>query len=210
MKVHIGPYKNWIGPYQIAEKILFWRDKHEDDSVHDLGKKLAGIEWLVKLCNWIDSKKKRTIKVRIDYHDTWNLDSTLAHIIRPALVKLREDKGGAPYVDDEDVPEHLRKSSAPPTKNEWDTDENHFKRWDYVLGEMIFAFEMKNTDWEDKFWKKQPKLDLKEYPEDEGQLSKPIRWEEEGECDWDGRKAVEERIQRGFELFGKYYQALWT
>ena len=24
MKVNIGPYKNYFGPYQIAEKIFFW------------------------------------------------------------------------------------------------------------------------------------------------------------------------------------------
>lgn len=186
MKVNIGPYHNWIGPYQIAEKILFWRDKHENHSVHDLGKKLAEIEWLVKLCNWIDSKKKRTIKVRIDNYDTWSMDYTLAYVILPMLKKLRDNKAGAPYVDDVDVPEHLRKSAAPPTENEWDTDENHFKRWDYVLDEMIFAFQSKTVDdWDDEFWKGV-------------------------ECDWDARKVVEDRIQKGFELFGKYYQGLWT
>ena len=28
-------------------------------------------------------------------------------------------------------------------------------------------------------------------------------------CDWEGRKKVEERINNGFRLFGKYYQGLW-
>ena len=32
MKVYIGPYTNWVGPYQIAEKILFWMDRYEDVS----------------------------------------------------------------------------------------------------------------------------------------------------------------------------------
>jgi len=131
--------------------------------------------------NWIGSKKKRTIKVRIDYHDTWSLDHTLAYIIHPALKKMKDNKFGAPYVDDEDVPDHLKKSAAPPTENEWDTDDNHFKRWDYVLDEMIFAFEMKNADWEDEHYD-----------------------------DWDNRKEIEKRIQNGFCLFGKYYQGLWT
>lgn len=68
------------------------------------------------------------------------------------LKQLKETKQGAPYVDDEDVPEHLRKSAAPPTENEWDTDDNHFKRWDYVLDEMIFAFESKqNCTWVEKY-----------------------------------------------------------
>jgi hypothetical protein len=28
-------------------------------------------------------------------------------------------------------------------------------------------------------------------------------------CDYDAMKVVEARIQNGFRLFGKYYQALW-
>ena len=57
------------------------------------------------------------------------------------LRQLRETKHGAPYTDDADVPEELRKSAAPPTEHEWDTDDNHFKRWDWILDEMIFSFE---------------------------------------------------------------------
>jgi hypothetical protein len=29
------------------------------------------------------------------------------------------------------------------------------------------------------------------------------------QCDYDAMKVVEARIQNGFRLFGKYYQALW-
>jgi len=28
-------------------------------------------------------------------------------------------------------------------------------------------------------------------------------------CDYEGMKVVEDRIQNGFRLFGKYYQGLW-
>lgn len=184
MKVYIGPYANWFGPYQLAEKILFWRDK-DDDSVHEFGKILAESDLLVAICKYIDSKRSRKINVRIDNYDTWNMDSTLALIVVPMLKQLKEKKHGAPWVDDEDVPEHLKKSAAPPTEKEWDTDENFFKRWDWVMDEMIFAFESKVDDkWDDEFWK-------------------------DVECDWDARKVVEDRIQKGFELFGKYYQGLW-
>lgn len=180
MKVYIGPYKSYFGPYQIAEKILFWRDKHEDDSVHEFGKFLAKSDLLVAICKYIESKRNRKVKVRIDNYDTWNMDHTLAHIVVPMLKQLKEQKHGAPNVDDEDVPEHLRKSAAPPTKNAWDTDDNYFKRWDWVMDEMIFAFESKiNLEWEDNYE------------------------------NWDERQVVEERIQRGFLFFGKYYQGLW-
>ena len=31
MKVHIGPYKNWIGPYQLADALCFWVKEVEDE-----------------------------------------------------------------------------------------------------------------------------------------------------------------------------------
>ena len=141
MKVYIGPYRNWIGPYQIAEKILFWLDK-ENDRVFNLGERLARITWLCKFCEWVDSKKKRKIQIRIDKYDTWNMDNTLALIALPMLKQLRNTKHGAPWTDDEDVPEHLRSTAAEPKENEYHTDSNHFKRWNWIMDEMIWAFEM--------------------------------------------------------------------
>jgi hypothetical protein len=34
---------------------------------------------------------------------------------------IKKDKHGAPFVDDEDVPEELKSTSAPPKENEYDT-----------------------------------------------------------------------------------------
>lgn len=127
------------------------------------------------------SKKQQKISVRIDKHDTWSMDVTLAHIVVPMLKQLRDGKGGAPNVDDEDVPAELKRSAAAPTKNDWDTDDNYFKRWEYVLNEMLFSFESKLTQW----------VDI-----DEDLTSPEITMREK-------------RIQNGFELFGKYYQNLW-
>ena len=31
MKVYIGPYKNWVGPYQIAEALCFWAKPVKDE-----------------------------------------------------------------------------------------------------------------------------------------------------------------------------------
>lgn len=89
------------------------------------------------------SKTPRKISVQIDDFDVWNLDNTLALIIHPALLKLKSTSHGAPHVADEDVPKKLR---ATKKKNPWETDSNHFKRWDYVLDEMIHAFEASIND----------------------------------------------------------------
>ena len=230
MKVKIGPYKNWFGPYQIAEKLCFWARKETDeygikhtaDWVHNFGTWLAGGEkkesLLHKFCLWVESKRKRKIQVHIDRWDTWSMDHTLAYIILPMLKQLKATKHGAPYVDDQDVPEHLRSTAALPKENEWDTDSNHFLRWDWVLDEMIFAFECELDDsWENAFRKGEMDLVWKPVdregnpvPEAEAKLFQM----DDGpnhtyECDYEGMKVVQDRIQNGFRLFGQYYQALW-
>lgn len=88
-----------------------------------------------------DSSKERKINIRIDNYDSWNADVTIALIAAPLLTRLKETKQGAPYVEDKDVPEglNLRSTEAPPKENEWDIDANHFKRWDWVLDEIIWA-----------------------------------------------------------------------
>lgn len=244
MRVKIGPYKNWFGPYQLAQVIMFWVPKEKDeygfshtaDRVHKFGEWLAhgsikrDLEigeidvfgdddrpetWIYKLLKWIDKKKKRKIHVHIDRWDTWNMETTLGYIIRPMLKQLIENKHGAPWVDDEDVPEELRSTAAPElTKEEKEnghTDDNHFKRWDWVMNEMIFAFESldggENQDWEDQFTTGEYDYRTKKTSDEIYQLVQGPK--HTAVTDWDGRKAYATRVQNGFRLFGKYYQHLW-
>lgn len=161
MKIKIGPYTSWYGPYHIAENILFWKDK-DDDAVFDFGKWLAtnrkGQESrLTKFCRWIDSKKQRKVSIHIDNYDVWSMDNTLAMIIVPMLQKLREISVGSSWVDDEDVPENLRSTAAPPLteeeKNCGHTDDNWEKRWDWVLDEMIWTFQQHSgDDWKEQYY----------------------------------------------------------
>lgn len=227
MKVIIGPYKTWIGPYQIAQKLCWWapetRDefgmKSKPDWVHNFGTWLAenrdgSDSWITRACQWIESKRNRQIYVRVDYYDTWSMDHTLANIIAPMLVQLHATKHGAPHVDDCDVPDELRSTAVPPPENSWDTDLNHFKRWDWVLGEMIFAFTAKRDGvWQDKY-----STGVHDWS------SEPTAWDEQGKptlykmvsgpndtykCDYDAMAVEQARITNGFKLFGKYYENLW-
>lgn len=257
MKVHIGPYKNWFGPYQLAEKLCFWAKKEKDeygfektpDWVHDFGTFLAEGKWpkeesedtkcflnsdkekdetwLYKFLLWIDSKKKRTIKVKIDRWDTWSMDHTLAYIILPMLKKLKEEKHGTPAsLDPMDVPEYLR---IVDNETDWSQQRDLFEgipkcnpehiyvredQWNWIMGEMIFAFEMKLKDnWENDYasgdWDTymsvcerkpdgSPKLYKMEYGPNHTY-----------KMDYDKVQAVQERMDNGFRLFGKYYQNLW-
>ncbi len=137
MKIYIGPYKKWWGPYQLAELTKFIGFS---ENTRDRFGKWLNDTILNTFCNWCHEKKKHTIRIRIDPYDTWSMDHTLAHIILPMLEQLKRTKHGSPYVDDTDVPEALRSSSAPPKKSDWDIDDNHHARWTWVLDEMIWAF----------------------------------------------------------------------
>ena len=210
MKVVIGPYKSWIGPYQIADAIIFWQDKYSDDCkwadrAHRLGHWLASDKagnnsLLTKVCLWIESKRKRQIYVRIDNYDVWNMDNTLAHIILPMLKRLKEVKHGGPKVNDFDCPQHLWANSEPSKDGGVDVDANWFARWDYVLDEMIWAFEQEvNPDASDSFF------DHSEVDE-KAELNDQLK---QMKYDVEGHRAFEHRKDMAFRLFGKYYQALW-
>jgi hypothetical protein len=142
------------------------------------------------------------------------MDNTLAYIILPMLKQLKKDKHGSPFVDDEDVPEELKSTSAPPKQSEYDTDANHFKRWDWVMDEMIFAFECELDDsWEEKFRSGNHDMKTVACAWDDNGKATMYEWvkgpDDTYECDYDGMKVVQDRITNGFRLFGKYYQGLW-
>lgn len=227
MKVNIGPFKSWVGPYQIAEMLCFWARPVKDefgieskpDLVHDFGTWLSGGEGnesiLLKVCQWVESKRSRQVYVRIDSYDTWNMDSTLGLIILPMLRQLKERQHGAGFVDDSDVPEELKSTAVPAKENAWDTDANHFKRWEYALDQMIFAFERKNDDsWQDKY--RTGEIDIKWVPSEQlDSKGKPLTYQmthgpkDTYECDYEGMEREQKQISNGFRLFGKYYENLW-
>lgn len=131
---------------------------------------------------------ERQIDVQLDAYDTWSMDHTLALIILPMLKQLKATKHGSPLVDDEDVPEELRSTSAPPHGH--DIDDNHHKRWDWVMDEMIWTFRRiaHNQD---------------------GSLYFHKRFRLSGEERESRARALDARIANGTRLFGKYYQGLW-
>ena len=184
MKIYKSNYRNhWVSPYTILEKIYFWREIDYDEPIIE---KLSDIlnPFCVAWQKFLDVVHPKINYIKIDRYDTWSMDHTLADIILPMLKQLNVEKHGAPFVDDEDVPDELKSTSAPPKKNEWDTDDNHFKRWDWVMNEMIYAFESKTKDWDEAYYR--------------GDV-----------VDWDGMRAHQKRITNGYRLFGKYYEGLW-
>jgi hypothetical protein len=117
--------------------------------------------------------------------DTWNMDYTLAKIVLPMLKQLKATKHGSPNVDAEDVPLNLRPKEEDVLKYKelGETDPDFFKRWDWIMDEMIYAFDCK-VNKEEVY----VRFDIK---------------------DRKGMEKEQERISNGFRLFGKYYENLW-
>jgi|694.fasta_scaffold01392_59 hypothetical protein len=207
MKVNIGPYKNWIGPYQIADKIPFL----SEDAREKFGDWLSET-WVQKFLQWVDSKRQRKFYVRIDKYDTWNMDTTLSPIILPMLKQLRDTKHGSPMVDEEDVPPHMRHTNITPD-NPWGADNWVHYKWDWVLNEMIWAFEQladPDRKWEEQFYHGIPTFNhIDEEDEEYGKCYRLEQTNPDYWVDMEGLKRYNERIHNGTRLFGKYYQNLW-
>lgn len=207
MKVKIGPYKNWIGPYQIADKIPFL----SEDARHNVGEWLAST-WVLQACEKFDKfRGERKIDVRIDEYDTWSMDSTLALIILPMLKQLRDNKIGSQIVDEEDVPPHMRHSNPDPEYNGAD-NWVHYK-WEWILNEMIWAFEnVVDDSWQYKFYHGESVHEWNLVSGTEGEEDALYEMKQLNPDFWidtNGLKEYNDRIDNGLRLFGKYYRGLW-
>ena len=155
MKVYIGPYPNH-------------RFYHN---------------WLYK---WFGYSPKQKTRIKIHNYDTWSMDHTLAPIILPMLQQLKKEKHGAPWVAVIDVPKELRptKKQLMDYQKDGTTDPKFFERWNWVLDEMIYAFDCKAN-------------------KDDVYMRFDIKTQREA------MDAEQERISNGFRLFGRYYENLW-
>ena len=240
MKVYKSCYRShWFSPYVWLDYLFFWtewskcsRNRSLQAAIDEADGKYKYIEppdwverWADRLSpisqaiQWfLDLVHPRIDYVKIDRWDTWSMDHTLADIILPMLKQLKETKHGAPHTDDDDVPEYLRSHMAQPKEYEWDTDSLHFQRWDWILDEMIFAFEMKcKDDWAAEFHSGEHDVRWVPVDKDGNEVAKgEHRFYEMRKgpndthtVDMEGMQRVQARITNGFRLFGRYYENLW-
>ena len=211
MKINIGPYRNtwttlrferWYIRIKYGNKqVPYWNgvdlvgiegvgDLESGDWLDRSVQKISDIwqDLLNLTVNKIIDVTDRKVKVRIDPYDTWSMDHTLGLIIVPMLKQLKATKHGSPSVSDADVPEELRSTSVPAVKD-YDIDDNYHKRWDWVMDEMIWAFEQTIDETSDDHF-----------------FDRSV---EPYVYDKDGHRAHMQRIENGIQLFGKYYQGLW-
>ena len=216
MKVYIGGYPNRLTcrlhTRHMTKKYghIDWPDGDYEDHVIEAIEDM--VQSVYNIFNWIYFDRiKQKIKVRIDKHDTWGMDHTLAPIILPMLKQLKETKHGSPMADLEDVPQHMRTTST----EDYDAQQTFefyndpeickqnnkcdiHDRWDWIMNEMIWAFEQKCDDnWESAYYGKWIENDS------------DILGGNFESVDWEGRQAHQARMSNGFRLFGKYYEGLW-
>ena len=225
MKIYKSCYRNhWISPYTVLEYVFFWTawskcgrnrgviaDADYVDHPAWVERATAYISPACHAVKWVlDLVHPQINYIRIDRYDTWSMDHTLADIVLPMLKQLKATKHGSPNVDDADVPEYLRSHMAEPKENEWDTDSLWHLRWDWVLDEMIWAFEQKVADdAESQFFDHSAYEHLKgktnhdAWFKDMSEGASKVKYDEAGHRVWLDRKA------NGFRLFGRYFENLW-
>jgi len=118
----------------------------------------------VKLGN--PSRKNRAKNISIDDHDCWNLDYTLATIIHPALVRMKEIKQGYPelYTEDE-WPQSRFSDQLSFDFVDFDAEDTMLEqRWNDALDKMIYSFSVLADDerwsWDLEYDRIQEGLDL--------------------------------------------------
>ena len=215
MKVYIGDYPNRLTcniHTRYMDKKYGYADWPEEQTRFE-----RNLEWLEDLIqslyspiNYFLDRRERKVKVHVNRWDTWNMDETVAHIVFPMLRQLKETKHGAPWVDNEDVPEELHMSEDWYEKysRNGETDPHFFDRWEWVMDEMIFAFESKiDSSWEEQF--QSGNMDIIWEESEDGSSVMKKGPNHTFDIDNEAMKQYQKRISNGFRLFGKYYESLW-
>jgi hypothetical protein len=216
MKVNIGPYLTWWGPYQIADLLKYVGVS--EDRCWVIGKWLSET-WVGDFCQWIYDKRQRTVKIRIDKYDSWNADSTIALIAAPLLKQLKATNHGMPGGLVECPEFDLEKTRfynevmgrwSTPNSVSVEQDEADRKRceeiWGEIQDEMIFALEAINDDkGESQFYS----ADFGMVSGEKDKITNCTSCTFTGEVDREGLAAYHKRVNNGLVLFGRYFQNLW-
>ena len=210
MKVYIGPYPDRVRSNihsNYMDKKYGRVDWPETYTLFEtsLEKIENSLQWFYNntINRILDNRERKKI-VRIDNYDTWSMDHTLSMIVVPLLKKLKSEKHGYPITDPDDAP-HIGKGTD---VDQGSSDSLAEARWDWILSEMIWAWEQLLEDEEFASSHYYDKYADDEVVEDSGFISEQLR-REIGKFNREKYKAYEDRKQNGYRLFGKYLQSLW-
>lgn len=212
MKVNIGPYKDYFGPYQLVKplEVLFG-----EDFANKIAEKLPHVPF-----EKLDKLRQRKIDVHIDDYDTWSVNHTLALIIVPLLKSMKGKKQGIPveFVNDKD--KEYGGCGYPEQLELFDDLDEFYKgeserQWNNTLDHMIWAFEQilddQVLDERDDFYIPMTPEEIaeREARYEEADLS-PFKFNDNMKLDIFAYQEYNDQIQEGLDLFAKHFRSLWT
>lgn len=165
---------------------------------------------------------KRRTAIEIEDFDTWSLDHTLALIILPALIQLKNTKHGVPsnFIDRAGGDMDRNYCFDFIKEDEDRVFADLCEEWDRTLDKMIWSFQQLAIDDEYSSKYHHGRMDIG-WEKTKEQFPNPVTGKmehmyemvdknpDEHWYDHVGHMMHEERIQEGLELFGKYYRNLW-
>jgi len=134
---------------------------------------------------------KVTCKVKLKKKEIYNLDRTLSVVIHALLVEYRKNinEKSYSYISMKDVPKHLFDALEKET-DEAKREEIWLNIWKYAIDEMIFAFEYKSSQVEFE--------DIFSFRVKNNFIDNDI-----------GTRLLHKRVNRGMDLFARYFHSLW-
>ncbi len=160
----------------------------------------------------------RKLNIRVDNWDTYSLDHTLALIILPSLIQLKNQMYG--------IPNEFYSGSDSSSQYAFDfyiegdnaACDLGVASWNATLDKMIWSFQQISLeDYEDKYYHGTPEIDWKPLEKDHPNYDPTQEFVEmidknpdEHWYDYVGNQLHDERIQEGVDLFAKYFRSLWS
>lgn len=161
------------------------------------------------------------VNIEIDRHDTYSMDHTLAMIILPMLVQLKNTKHGVPSdlvevggedYTDQDSFDFYKESHS-------ESFNKAVERWDEILDKMIWSFQQLVDDsYSSKYhhgnfdydWDKTSEKFYNPITKQQEEVTQLVDKNPKGHWyDMQGEIMHNERIKEGLDLFGKHYRSLW-
>jgi len=174
----------------------------------------------IKLNQYPSGKSDRKVSVEIENFDTWALDHSLAMIIYPALLQLRDTKSGVPSEFTNRIGGDFDDNYYFDFINEDDTEvfNQLCDNWTETLDKMIWSFYQLSLDddYDNKYHHGEMEISWEKLPDElsanfiDGPRYHMVDKNPSGHWyDKVGHTEHENRIQEGLDLFGKHFRSLW-
>jgi hypothetical protein len=174
----------------------------------------------VKIGKYQNNDRKK-VDIHIDKYDSWNASHTMAYVILPILLQLRDTANSIPASFGDNGMEGI---DGQMTFVFYQTSHNEafdqcVKNWEEVLNKMIWSFQqLVHDDYDELYHHGTAQYSWRETDETyldpiTKKLEKTYEMIDtnpnEHWYDIEGHRLHEQRIQEGLELFGKYFTNLW-